>query len=137
MSEDRRNAQVATVRAMYEAFNRLDLDAALTYVDPDAEMRPAGTAKETGRAVYRGHQGIREYFADVARVWPGGVRVIPLDYRAVAGSVVVFGRVEAAGAEGEISDEVVWVWRLRDGLAVSGQVFSTRGAAMAAAERGA
>lgn len=133
MREDPRLELVATVKAMYDAFNRRDLDAALAFVHPDCEFRPAGTAALTGRQVYRGHGELREYFADVERAWPGGLRVMPRDFRAVAGSVVAFGQVEGDPGTGEMDDEVIWVWRLRDGLVVSGQVFATRADALAAA----
>lgn len=118
---------------MYDAFNRRDMEGALAYIHPDIEFRPAGTATLTGREVYRGHDGVREYFADVARTWPGGLQVAPRDFRAVAGSVVAFGGVEGDTGASGVEDEVVWVWRLRDGLVFSGQVFSTRTAAIAAA----
>jgi ketosteroid isomerase-like protein len=104
---------------------------------PEVEMRPEGTSAATGRSVYRGHDGIRDYFSDVARVWQGGLELQPLDYRAVAGSVVVFGRVRGSGELGPVDREVVWVWKLRDGLLVSGQVFATSQAAIAAATTGA
>lgn len=132
MPEDSPDRLVAIVQAMLGAFNRRDLEEALSYVAPDAVLRPAGTAEATGRAEYRGHDGIRDYFADVARVWDAGLRVEPVDYRAVAGSVVVFGRVRGEGRPGVVAEQVVWVWKLRDGLVTSGQVFATRRAAMAA-----
>jgi ketosteroid isomerase-like protein len=136
MTEDPRGVLVETVRAAYDAFNRRDLEAALRFVHPQAELRPLGTSAMTGRAVYRGPDGIREYFADVERVWDQGLRVMPVDFRAVAGSVVVFGRVEGSTEEaGEIEDEVLWVWRVRDGLLYTCQVFSTRHEALAAAQR--
>jgi ketosteroid isomerase-like protein len=134
MAEDPRDILVNTVRAAYAAFERGDVEAALAYVAPNCEMRPEGTSAATGRSVYRGHDGIREYFADVARVWSGGLELQPLDYRAVAGSVVVFGRVRGDGELGPIDREVIWVWKLQDGLLVSGQVFSTSQAAIAAAQ---
>ena len=134
MSDDPREQMVATVKALYAAFGRGDVEAALAYVAPDAELRPEGTSAATGRSVYRGHDGVRDYFADVARVWSGGLELSPLDYRAVAGSVVVFGRVRGSGDTGPVDAEVVWVWKLRDGLLVSGQVFATRKAAIAAAQ---
>jgi ketosteroid isomerase-like protein len=137
MSEDPRDLLVTTVKAVYAAFTRGDVDAALAYVAPDCEMRPEGTSAATGRSVYRGHDGVRDYFADVARVWSGGLTLEPVDYRAVAGSVVVFGRVHGMGELGPIDREVVWVWKLRDGLLVSGQVFATSQAALAAAHAGA
>jgi ketosteroid isomerase-like protein len=133
MTEDDPQALVAAVQAMVAAFNRRDVDGALAFVHPDVELRPAGTAALTGRTVYRRHDGIREYFADVAAIWREGLEVLPNDFRAVAGSVVAFGSVRGGTADGPVEDEVVWVWRLRDGLVTSGQVFSTRGAAIAAA----
>lgn len=136
MAVDERQELVACVRAMYDAFNARDVGAALKYVHPDIELRPAGTAAVTGRAVYAGHEGIREYFADVAQVWPEGLEVRPVDFRAVAGSVVAFGTVHGDDGSGPMQDDVVWVWRLRDGLVTSGQVFSTRGAAIKAARHG-
>lgn len=133
MREDPRLELVETVKAMYAAFNRRDLEAALSFVHPEITFRPAGTSQLTGREVYRGHAGVRDYFADVARVW-SGLEVAPNDFRAVAGSVVAFGGVRGDTGQADVEDEVVWVWRLRDGLIVSGQVFSTRAAAMSAAE---
>jgi ketosteroid isomerase-like protein len=133
MSEQLPDRLVAIVRAMLEAFNRRDVEGALADVAPDCVLRPAGTAAQTGRAEYRGHDGVREYFADVARVWDGGLRVEPVDFRAVAGSVVVYGRAHAVGADGPAAFDVIWVWKLRDELVVSGQVFPTQRAALDAA----
>jgi len=130
MGEDPRDALIATVNRVMDAFNRRDVDEALAFVAGDCELRPVGTGAITGRDCYRGHDGIREYFEDVARVWPDGLEVEPVDYRAVAGSVVVFGKVRGIVGGDPLRDEVVWVWRLRDGLIASGQVFSTRTAAM-------
>jgi ketosteroid isomerase-like protein len=137
MPADSRETLLQTVKAVYAAFEGGDVEAALRWVASDVELRPEGTSQATGRAVYRGHDGVRDYFADVARVWPGGLRLEPVDYRAVAGSVVVFGRIHATAADGTpVSAEVVWVWKLRGGLLVSGQVFATSKAAMAAAQAG-
>lgn len=133
---DETDALIAVVRDMYAAFNRRDVEAALAFVAPDAELRPGGTAAVTGRTVYRGHDEIREYFADVARVWPPGLRVSPATYRAVAGSVVAYGRVEMEMPDGPIEDDVIWVWKLRDGLVTSGQIFPTHTAALAAVREG-
>jgi ketosteroid isomerase-like protein len=130
MPEDPRDALIAMVGRVMDAFNRRDIEAALALATPDCELRPAGTRALTGTECYRGHDGIREYFEDVARVWPDGLEVEPVDFRAVAGSVVVFGRVKGIAFGDPLHDEVVWVWRIRDGLVASGQVFSTRTAAM-------
>jgi ketosteroid isomerase-like protein len=133
MSPDSRESHIATVQAVYAAFRAGDVEGALAHIAPDAEMRPEGTSRITGRTVYRGHDGIRDYFADAARVWERGLTIEPVDYRAVAGSVVVFGRVWGTTEQGPVDVEVVWVWKLADGLLTSGQVFSTRAAALEAA----
>ncbi len=134
MSDGTTERHVAVVKAAFAAFARGDVEAALVHVAPDAELRPPGTSVASGVEVYRGHDGIRRYFADVARVWPEGLHLEPVSFRAVAGSVVVFGRVHGSSPQlGAVDDEVVWVWKLRDGLLVSGQIFPTRRAAIAAA----
>jgi ketosteroid isomerase-like protein len=133
MSEDPRDIHIATVKAVYAAFRDGDVEAALVHVAPEFELRPEGTSRLTGRTVYRGHEGIRAYFADAARVWDQGLTIVPVDYRAVAGSVVVFGRVSGMTERGQVDAEVVWVWKLRDRVLTSGQVFSTRAAALEAA----
>jgi ketosteroid isomerase-like protein len=54
------------VRAIYDAFARRDVEAALGYVSPDCELDLAGTARLAGRTgPYRGHACFREYLADV------------------------------------------------------------------------
>ncbi|MCW3007583.1 MAG: hypothetical protein JWP17_2209 [Solirubrobacterales bacterium] len=136
MTEDPRESHIATVKAVYAAFGRGDVETALVHVAPEFELRPEGTSRLTGRSLYRGHDGIRDYFDDAARVWERGLRIEPVDYRAVAGSVVVFGRVWGALEDGPLEAEVIWVWKLRDGLLTSGQVFSTRAAALEAAAAG-
>jgi ketosteroid isomerase-like protein len=113
-------AEVAVVRAIYDAFERRDVEAALLYVDESFEVYPTGTAHLVGRAEpYRGPEGVRQYLADAERVW-SDLRLHAEDIRAVAGSVVVFGTVEGRTADGAaIRREVLWTWKLRDGRAVS------------------
>ena len=113
-------AEVAVVRAIYDAFARRDVEAVLPYVDPEFELLPTGTARLTGRAEpYRGPDGVREYFADAERVWRD-LRLMADDVRAVAGSVVVFGKVTGVVADGTpVERRVLWTWKLRDGRAVS------------------
>lgn len=121
---------VEIVRAMYAAFERRDVEGALRHVHPDAEFRPFATAQLAGQdEPYRGHDGIRRYFADVGELWDE-FTLEALDYRAAGTSVVVFGRVRAMGPAAEVDADATWVWKLRDGLAVEGRVFSTGGDAL-------
>jgi ketosteroid isomerase-like protein len=108
---------VDTVRAIYAAFAARDLDGALEHFDPDCEIHLEGTAGVTGRTEpYRGHAGMREYFADVQQVWEE-LTVRADDFRVVPGSVIVLGTVSGRRAGEEIRRAAVWTWRLRDGLA--------------------
>ena len=112
------DADVATVRAIYAAFARRDLEGALIHDAPDVVFEPSGTARLTGRTEpYRGHDGLREYFADAGRVWDE-LTLHAEDVRAARGSVVVFGRAEGRVAGELVRRRVVWTWRLRGGLAV-------------------
>ena len=62
--------EIEIVRAVYDAFARRDIEAMLDYLAPDCELYLEGTARVAGReGPYRGHDGMREYFADVERLW--------------------------------------------------------------------
>ena len=109
---------VATVRAIYDAFARRDLEAALEHVAEELEFEPSGTARLTGRTEpYRGPEGLREYFADAARVWDE-LTLEADDVRAAPGAVVVFGHAVGRVRGERVRRRVVWTWRLRDGKAV-------------------
>jgi ketosteroid isomerase-like protein len=110
------------VRAVYAAFARRDLDAALAYLAPDCELDARGTAEAAGHsAPYKGHDGVRRYFADVAAVWDELV-LHAEDFRALPGSVVVIGHVTARRGEERMHRSVVWTWKVKDGLALSAKV---------------
>lgn len=113
---------IGVVRRIYDAFARRDLDEALRYAAEDVEVMPHGTASLVGRSEpYRGHDGIRQYFADAERVWED-LRIAARDFRATGGGVVVFGSVEGTSDGRRLRRRVVWVWQVRDGLATSMRV---------------
>ena len=124
-----RQAEVDVVRAVYAAFARRDVEAALEHLDGDIEFVPAGTASLVGRAApYTGHSGVREYFADAARVWDD-LTLHAEDFRVSVGGVVVFGRIEGiVSVTGKrFQAGAVWVWRVRDGKATSMRATSLEG----------
>jgi ketosteroid isomerase-like protein len=111
--------EIATVRAIYDAFARRDLEGALEHVAEDLTFSPQGTAQLIGRSEpYRGSEGLRQYFADVARVWDD-LTLHATDIRATLGGVVVFGRVEGTVDGRRIEVDALWTWQVRDGKAVS------------------
>jgi ketosteroid isomerase-like protein/CheY-like chemotaxis protein len=113
---------IEIVRRIYDAFARRDLDEALAFAAPDVEVMPHGTASLVGRTEpYRGHDGIRQYFADAERVWED-LRIAARDFRATGGGVVVFGSIEGVSGGSRLRRKVVWVWQVRDGLATSMRV---------------
>jgi ketosteroid isomerase-like protein len=110
--------EVATVRAIYAAFARRDVEAAIEHVAHDCEFDLPATAARSGRsAPYRGPEGVREYFADAARVWTE-LTLHADDIRAASGGVVVFGHVEGRLGDELVRRRVLWLWHLRDGKAV-------------------
>ena len=117
-----RTEAVAVVRAIYDAFERRDVEAALAFIHPDVEWLPAGTAELTGRTEpYRGHAGIREYFAEVDKTWDD-LRLFADDIRVAGVGVVVFGHVEGRVEGRDIRVRALWTWQVRDGVATSMRV---------------
>lgn len=121
------------IRALFDAFARRDLETALTLLDPDVEFWPQGTAERTQRTTpYRGHDGIREYFADVGRVWDD-LRVEPDDLRVAGVGVVAFGTAHGRIGAELVHQPVIWVFKLRGGRVVFGRVVATAAEAEATA----
>ena len=119
---------------MYEAFEARDLDAMIALVEPEMEFFPQVTASLVERTEpYRGHEGMRRYFEDAARVWRQ-LDIIPHEYRDLGDRVLVFGRVYARGEGGYISDSpAAWLWRVEGDLITWGRVFTSRAEAIEAA----
>ena len=110
--------EVETVQAIYDAFARRDVEAALEHVAEDCEFDLPGTASLTGRELpYRGPEGVREYFSDAQRVWTD-LTLYAEDIRASAGGVAVFGHVEGIVSGQPVRRRVLWLWQVRDGKAV-------------------
>ena len=109
---------MATVRAIYDAFARRDVEAALDHVAPDCQLDVPGTAELAGRTQpYLGPDGVRQYFADAERVWTE-LTLHADDIRATANGVVVFGHIEGQAGGERRCRRVVWLWQLKDGRAV-------------------
>ena len=110
------------VRAIYEAFARRDVETMIGYLSPDCELDLAGTSRLAGRSgAYRGHDGAREYFRDVERVWEELV-LHTEDIRVIPGSVIVIGHVTGKRQGLDVKRSSVWTWRVKDGRATSVKV---------------
>jgi ketosteroid isomerase-like protein len=112
------------VERLFEAFNRRDAAEIAAVCDEEMEFFPEATAEAVGRSVaYVGSIGLRDYLADTARVWEE-LLITPGDLERRGESLLVRGRVYARSRELGIRDiPVAWVWQVRDGRFVRGQVF--------------
>jgi ketosteroid isomerase-like protein len=126
---------IEVVKATFAAFAARDLEAVLALSDPDIEFS-AVTGEHAGRTdPYRGHDGMRQYFRDVASVWEE-LHLTPREFRASGDLVLVTGKVSARSRNRTISGSTGWLWRVRDGKVVYGRVYASAADAIAALEEG-
>jgi ketosteroid isomerase-like protein len=114
----------ALVARLYEAFNRRDPDEIAAICDEAMEFFPVVTAEVVGRAdPYVGLEGLRQYLADAARVWEE-LLITPSQVEQRGERLLVRGRVYARSRELGIRDmPLAWIWEVRDGQFVRGEVF--------------
>jgi ketosteroid isomerase-like protein len=125
------------IEAVFTAFAERDVEGVIARLHADCEFI-AVTADHAGRTEpYRGHDGIRRYFRDVAEVWDE-LRVVPSEYRQNGERILVTGRVTARSPARIVAGSTGWIWHLRDGLVTYVRVYPSAADAMAAFEgRGA
>jgi ketosteroid isomerase-like protein len=115
---------VAVVKAVFAAFAERDLEGVLELIDPEFEFT-AVTSDYAGRTEpYRGHEGVREYFRDVAVVWDD-LRLTPREFREVGDSILVTGRVNARSPARIVEGSTGWIFRVRNGRVVYGRVYAS------------
>ena len=89
---------IQIVRRVFDGFVRRDVEAVLEVMAPDVEFSaPATQALAEKHVSYEGHDGIRDYFEDVARVW-AELEVFLHEYHEVGDDrILVVGRVRGRG----------------------------------------
>lgn len=120
------------VRLRNEAFNHKDVEAYLALSDPDVVYDQP--RELPGAGSYRGHEGIREYFANLAAAWEAATAEIE-ELIDAGDAVVSIGHTEYKGrASGASVDKpFAIVWKFRDGRVVRGEFYFDRAEALAAA----
>lgn len=115
---------LALIERLYEAFNRRDRDEISVLCDEEMEFFPVVTAEAVGRAEpYVGPSGLDDYLTDAAQVWEE-LLITPSQVEQRGGHLLVRGRVYARSRELGIRDmPVAWIWEVRDGSFVRGEVF--------------
>ena len=114
-------------RRLLEAFNRHDIEAFISSLDPSVEYHSVMTVP--GGAAYHGHDGVRRYFADFGDAWGDEFRVEPEAFFDLGHDVtlmfyVVHGRGQQSGAEVAMPGAQVGRWR--DGLLVYAKAYPRR-----------
>ena len=121
------------VREVFAAFAERDVDRVLAHSSPDVEFS-AVTGEHAGRTdPYRGHDGLRQYFRDLAEVWDE-LRIVPRDFRQDGDRILVTGRVSARSPARIVAGSTGWIWRVSDGLVVYARVYPSAAEATAAFE---
>jgi ketosteroid isomerase-like protein len=124
-------ADIEVVKAMFAAFAARDLETVLTLPDPDIEFT-AVTGEHARRTVpYKGHDGLRAYFRDVAEVWEE-LRLTPREFRPAGDLVLVTGKVSARSRGRTVTGSTGWIWQVRGGKVVYGRVYASAADAIAA-----
>jgi ketosteroid isomerase-like protein len=121
------------VQAVFEAFTERDVEGVLARSHPDIEFGAVTGDHADHTEPYRGHDGIRQYFRDVASVWDD-LRIVPGEYRQAGDAILVTGRVSARSPARIVAGSSGWIWRVREGLVVFGRVYASAAEAMAAFE---
>jgi ketosteroid isomerase-like protein len=124
---------VEFVRRAMQAWNRTDIDELIPLSDPEVEFVSIFAGME-GRT-YRGYDGLRRYFADMADAWSEFHRELEEVIDAGEDRVVVFFRLRGtARASGVPVDErVTTVFQLREGRLHRMVVYRDRDEALVAA----
>ena len=124
---------IEIVRHSVEAINRGDVEAALSYTDPDGELYSAIVGGAEGN-VYRGHDGFRRWYADVMQSFEELTTELT-EFRDLGEVVVAFGRVRARGRESGVALDTAtgWVFTVRNGKVVRAEGFLSHDEALEAA----
>jgi ketosteroid isomerase-like protein len=123
-----------TIHTAYEAWSRRDVDALVEVVHPDAEARPILGAN-IGVSVYRGREGLREWFTDLHQEWETfQTRVTRIDERGNRAvlTIDIHARGRASGVV--IEGDLYHLVELREGMIMRLEAFRDKDAAMQALE---
>jgi hypothetical protein len=116
-------------RRSVAAFNTREVEKFITFCDPEIELRSAVTA-----TVYRGHDGVRKWYRDLADAFGEKVWLEPTAYFDAGEHTVTFhilhGRGRYSGAD--LAEPFAHVQRWRAGLIVHFQAYARQADAIRA-----
>jgi len=128
MSEE----NVATVRAIWDAVNRGDLDEAFSHAPDDFEADWSSSEAPEG-GVYRGREQVRKLFEATLDAW-SEIDYFETEIIDAGDHVVRVGGVRARGSGSgvEVTAHGAQVWTFRDGTPVSVRLYQSKQEALAA-----
>jgi ketosteroid isomerase-like protein len=117
-------ARLETINRLFEGFNRRGVAAVLELCDPEVEWSPVLTRRDADGA-YRGHEGVRRYFADLAATW-SAARAVVYQLTGLGDRVLaVCGIWAKASNDGnELSEQVAVVFSFRAGRVASARAYT-------------
>jgi ketosteroid isomerase-like protein len=122
---------VEVLERLFAAYRERGVDGVLEFIDPEFEA-VVGPELSAEPDVYRGHEGVRRYFAGFEGIEDVRLRPEAMieDRGRVLVPIVLSGRGASSGIE--VEQRVVQAWTVRDGKAVRVEAFtdldSARGA---------
>jgi ketosteroid isomerase-like protein len=128
MSEE----NVATVRAIWEAVNRGDIDEAFKYA-PDDFVADWSSSEAPESGVYRGREAVKERFQRTQEVW-SEMEYYETEIIDAGDQVVRVGGVRATGrgSGAEVAAQGAQVWTFREGTPLSVRLFQSKEEALEA-----
>ena len=125
MSDRADTADEALVRRTFELFNARDAEGIVALMDPDGQLFPYAIDERRPDG-YHGHDGLREYIADVGRAFAEFHVDIELVRDVGDGVVLAEGRLRGTTPDGLSLDmAAAWLWTIRDGRLVRMQAHPT------------
>jgi ketosteroid isomerase-like protein len=125
-------AEIETLRAVYEAISRGDWEAAFREASPDFEFIPPDQNPIAG--TYRGGEAVRSFFAELWAAFEE-VTIEPGPFLAADNSIVVslLMILSPSGSGAKVEMRITHFWTLHNGRPVRCQVFLARDEALEAA----
>jgi ketosteroid isomerase-like protein len=123
---------VATVRAIWDAIARGDLDQAATLIPEDFVFDNTGSEGPDGQ-VFRGHEQLRAMVAGVMEVWDD-LEILDLEYIDAGNQVIRVGgmRGRGKGSGVPVEAQAAQVWEFKDGVPVSAKLYQSKAEALQA-----
>ena len=125
---------VDVIREAFERWNRRDIDYWIQHAQPEVEIWSKYAALDQGGEPYRGHEGMREWRAEIDRNFELH-EVLAEDVRDVDDKVLVLGAVRFRGkaSQTEMQHPFGWLCEMRDGELLRMFFYSSHAEALKAA----